>query len=89
MNEQADAIYQKALENQAQPDHAVLHEYRFIQLIERAEVYTVLTVETHFSHFGIMFLIDRSTGSFNQEPRARGQHQVSVVIIILMMQIFK
>uniref|UniRef100_A0A672Y9E1 BUB1 N-terminal domain-containing protein n=1 Tax=Sphaeramia orbicularis TaxID=375764 RepID=A0A672Y9E1_9TELE len=28
MNEQADVVYQKALENQAQPTDAVLHHYR-------------------------------------------------------------
>lgn len=28
MNEQADAVYQKALENQAQPADTVLDEYR-------------------------------------------------------------
>lgn len=28
MNEQAEAVYQKAMENQAQPADTVLHEYR-------------------------------------------------------------
>lgn len=28
MNDQADAVYQKAVENQAQPADTVLHEYR-------------------------------------------------------------
>lgn len=80
MNEQADAIYQKALENQAQPDHAVLHEYRFIQLIERAEVYTVLTVETHFSHFGIMFLIDLQAVSIKNQEREDSTRSVLLLL---------
>ncbi|KAM7368280.1 hypothetical protein PAMP_014515 [Pampus punctatissimus] len=32
INDQADAVYQKAMENQAQPAETVLHEYSFIDL---------------------------------------------------------
>uniref|UniRef100_A0A3B4BBW1 BUB1 N-terminal domain-containing protein n=1 Tax=Periophthalmus magnuspinnatus TaxID=409849 RepID=A0A3B4BBW1_9GOBI len=32
MNDQAEAVYQKALENQAQPAEPLLHEYRILLL---------------------------------------------------------
>ncbi|XP_030578299.1 mitotic checkpoint serine/threonine-protein kinase BUB1 isoform X2 [Archocentrus centrarchus] len=37
MNEQADAVYQKALENQAHPASVVLHEYKQFQTRTRSE----------------------------------------------------
>ncbi|XP_029986037.1 mitotic checkpoint serine/threonine-protein kinase BUB1-like [Sphaeramia orbicularis] len=37
MNEQADVVYQKALENQAQPTDAVLHHYRQFQARTRIQ----------------------------------------------------
>ncbi|XP_026164041.1 mitotic checkpoint serine/threonine-protein kinase BUB1 isoform X2 [Mastacembelus armatus] len=37
MNEQADAVYQKAMENQAQPAYTVLHEYRQFQARTRSQ----------------------------------------------------
>ncbi|KAM9355657.1 mitotic checkpoint serine/threonine-protein kinase BUB1 isoform 2-T2 [Pholidichthys leucotaenia] len=37
MNEQVDALYQKALENQAQPAHMVHYEYRQFQIRIRSE----------------------------------------------------
>ncbi|XP_071324022.1 mitotic checkpoint serine/threonine-protein kinase BUB1 isoform X2 [Trachinotus anak] len=37
MNEQADAVYQKAMENQAQPADTVLHEYRQFQTRTRSQ----------------------------------------------------
>lgn len=37
MNEQADAVYQKALENQAHPANVVLHEYKQFQTRTRSE----------------------------------------------------
>ncbi|KAM7395839.1 hypothetical protein PAMA_007224 [Pampus argenteus] len=37
INDQADAVYQKAMENQAQPAEAVLHEYRQFQTRTRSQ----------------------------------------------------
>ncbi|XP_018530145.1 mitotic checkpoint serine/threonine-protein kinase BUB1 isoform X1 [Lates calcarifer] len=37
MNDQADAVYQKAVENQAQPADTVLHEYRQFQTRTRSQ----------------------------------------------------
>uniref|UniRef100_A0A3Q3JMP2 Uncharacterized protein n=1 Tax=Monopterus albus TaxID=43700 RepID=A0A3Q3JMP2_MONAL len=41
MNEQADAVYHKAMENQAQPADTVLHEYRCQDLVS---VFTYLFI---------------------------------------------
>ncbi|XP_041832462.1 mitotic checkpoint serine/threonine-protein kinase BUB1 isoform X3 [Melanotaenia boesemani] len=38
MNEQADAVYQKAVENQAQPADTLLHEYRQFQTRTRTQL---------------------------------------------------
>nr|XP_020444453.1 mitotic checkpoint serine/threonine-protein kinase BUB1-like [Monopterus albus] len=38
MNEQADAVYHKAMENQAQPADTVLHEYRQFQTRTRSQM---------------------------------------------------
>lgn len=44
LNEQADAVYRKALENQAQPASSVYHEYRYHLFIFTKRIYCEIIV---------------------------------------------
>lgn len=62
MNEQADTVYQKALENQAQPADAVLHHYRQFQARTRSQNQTVSGGQTPLQNSNLTNQMTAQTG---------------------------